>query len=91
MVTRWHQDRLHLHQRRPDENSNSIYVIPASGGSTTRLTHDAEPYLSPRWAPRKKGIEVRESELLIPGTSAPRKTMTEKEVNACSRGGGGAD
>jgi hypothetical protein len=58
-----------------------IYVMDRGGGNVTRLTNNEAFDGSPRWAPRKRGIEVSEASVVIPNASS-LKAMTAQEVRA---------
>lgn len=61
-----------------------IFVIDADGSNNTQLTFGLEFDWGPSWAPRKAGVKVSESSVLIPD-AASLSLLTVAEVTANSR------
>lgn len=59
----------------------NIYVMNVDGSNITRLTDNSANNWSPAWAPRKNGVAVTETAVIIPDTSILRD-MTAQEVTA---------
>jgi Tol biopolymer transport system component len=56
-----------------------IYIMDPDGGNVTRPTSNEAFDWAPRWAPRKRGVEVSETSVVIPNASA-LKPMTVQEI-----------
>ena len=77
-------ERIVFHSLR-DSDKAEIYIMDREGGNVRRLTNDSAIDLCPRWAPRKRGVEVSVASVVIPNTSFLRP-FTVQEVTANARG-----
>ena len=72
-----------------DGGSPEIYIMDSNGANQTRLTYDPAFDVDPRWAPRKRGVEVSEASIVIPNASSlnelPLGDITAKARRAVVR------
>jgi len=64
-----------------EENQSDIYIMDRNGANTTRLTTDEALDTMPRWAPRKRGVDVDDNSIVISNVSTLR-SMTVQDVAA---------
>ena len=50
-----------------------IYVMDADGSHPIQITDNKEMEMHPQWVPRKRGVEVTEDSVIIPGASTSKK------------------
>ena len=60
-------------QPRETWSFTEIYVMDADGSHPTRLTDNKDLEMRPQWVPRKRGVEVTEDSVVIPGASTLKK------------------
>ena len=72
-----------FHSFREDDQAD-IYTMNQNGGDVVRLTTNEARDVTPRWAPRKKGVEASQASIVIP-TAAPGNLRTIQQVTADSR------
>ena len=65
-------------------NQSDIYTMNIYGGDIVRLTTDDAFDGVPRWAPRKRGVEVSQESIVIPNASS-KMLATVQQVTADSR------
>lgn len=62
-----------------------IYVMDIDGENVKRLTNNSAHDGFPRWAPRKRGVEMDEASVVIPNTSSFKGSSTVQEATAVAR------
>ena len=73
-------DRIVFHSYRNGDQAD-IYSMNTSGADIVRITTDEALDIAPKWAPRKRGVEVSQDSIVIPNASA-MSAMTVQQVTA---------